>query len=88
MFSPERALPVEQILNNEYTAMVKTKYGGHISFCEGLLPTGCNYTCRMLTEYLKVVLNDMEEDKLNNNSNLNEQISNAKSDTKPVFTLD
>ena len=27
-----------------------------ISFCEGLIPTGCNYVCRVLTDYLKSVL--------------------------------
>lgn len=61
MFSPEEAFPIEQVKANPYTALVCTKYGGHIAFCEGLLPTGCNYTCRLLTEYLEIVLNDIEQ---------------------------
>lgn len=58
MFSPERAFPIEKIKSNPYTAMVVTKYGGHISFCEGLIPYGCNYTCRILRDYLAHVLDD------------------------------
>ena len=61
MFSPERAFPIEKIKQNPFTAMVWTKYGGHISFCEGLLPTGCNYTCRLLKEYLDFVINESSE---------------------------
>lgn len=56
--SPECAFPVEQIKSNPHTALVSTKYGGHIAFCEGLLPTGCNYSCRILKEYLEIILND------------------------------
>ncbi len=47
-------------LNNKFIfkALVSTKYGGHIAFCEGLLPTGYNYSCRVFKEYLDLVLND------------------------------
>jgi len=38
MFSPERVFPIEKIKSNPFTAMVITKHGGHIGFCEGLLP--------------------------------------------------
>lgn len=61
MFSPSRAFPIEKLQQNPYTAMVWTKYGGHISFCEGILPTGCNYVCRLLKEYLDYVLNESQE---------------------------
>lgn len=63
MFSPERAFPLDKIRQNPYTAMVVTRYGGHISFCEGLLPTGCNYSCRILKEYLQQVLGEIANDK-------------------------
>jgi predicted alpha/beta-fold hydrolase len=56
MFSPGKVFPIEKIRANPYLAMVWTKYGGHISFCEGLVPNGCNYACRILTEYLQQVL--------------------------------
>jgi predicted alpha/beta-fold hydrolase len=62
MFSPERAFPLEKIKQNPFTAMVCTKYGGHIAFCEGLLPTGCNYACRLLGEYINYVLNEIDEE--------------------------
>jgi hypothetical protein len=56
MFSPERAFPLDKFRSSPYIALVWTKYGGHISFCEGLMPTGPNYTCRILGDYLKLVL--------------------------------
>jgi len=61
MFSPESAFPYEIIKANPFTAMVWTKHGGHIGFCEGILPTGCNYVCRILREYLKIVSSVIEE---------------------------
>lgn len=60
MFSPARAFPLDKIRQSSYTAMVVTKYGGHISFCESLMPTGCNYVCRVLREYLQHVLSEIE----------------------------
>lgn len=87
MFSPARAFPIEKIKQNPFTAMVCTKYGGHISFCEGLIPTGCNYTCRLLKEYLQYVLNELEE-----NEKLAEKLCASDSlveDSKgPKFGLD
>ncbi len=59
MFSPERAFPIEKIKSNPFTAMVWTKYGGHISFCEGFIPYGCNYTCRIFKDYFQHVLNEL-----------------------------
>jgi len=61
MFSPERAFPIDKIKSNPYTAMIWTKYGGHIGFCEGLLPTGCNYACRILKDYLNNVIIESDE---------------------------
>ncbi len=59
MFAPAKSLPLENIRTNPLTAMVLTTYGGHIAWCEGWRkPLACNYTCRILTDYLThVVLN-------------------------------
>ena len=74
IFSPKRAFPIEQIKANPFTALVHTKYGGHISFCEGLIPTGCNYVCRVLTDYLKSVLDQSTDLKPETpNSKFNEE---------------
>ncbi len=79
---------MEKFLSNPNIALVATKYGGHISFVEGmnnkcflnktlkinrilslyskgLIPTGCNYACRLLNDYLQNVLNDMNQNKSN-----------------------
>ena len=56
MFSPETSFPIEKIKSNPYTALVKTNYGGHISFCEGIFPTGCNFVCRLLREYIQLLI--------------------------------
>lgn len=89
MFSPESAFPIEQIKRNPYTALVATKYGGHIAFCEGLLPNGCNYTCRLFSEYLQIII---EENIVNNKKSPNEfqpQTDHAKTSqaNTPVFTI-
>ena len=83
MFSPERSWPVEKVKQNPYTAMVCPRYGGHIGFCEGILPTGCNYTCRLLTEYLNTVLSEIdEEDKKVKKRNVGKEESRVNNDQK------
>jgi len=89
MFSPERAFPIDEIRKNPKTAMVCTRYGGHISFCEGILPTGCNYTCRLLTEYLTYVLNEVEEQAKNASpSSSSDSQKEKEQQHQPVFKLD
>ena len=56
MLSTETDLPIEKFKSNPYTALVKTSYGGHVAFCEGILPIGCNYVCRMLREYIQIAI--------------------------------
>lgn len=86
MFSPESAFPIEQIKSNPFTALVCTKYGGHIAFCEGLLPTGCNYTCRLLTEYIQIVLSDMENDQNINNQKNESDINTVNIQASPLIS--
>lgn len=88
MFSPERAFPIEKIKANPFTAMVCTKYGGHISFCEGIMPTGCNYTCRVLTEYLQHVLAEMDEQPKTSKQSFNDDNDSLSSSEPPKFTLE
>lgn len=92
MFSPARAFPIEKIKQNPFTAMVITKYGGHISFCEGIMPTGCNYSCRVLKEYLQHVLNDLEQEeekqKLLAKSNSTSTKATNMSTSNPATPLD
>jgi hypothetical protein len=45
------------------TSILYVQLLGHIAWCEGLYPLGCNYTCRMLMDYLKYVLDEIKENK-------------------------
>lgn len=76
MFSPARSFPLDKFNSNPNIAMVMTKYGGHISFTEGLWPTGCNYACRLFKDYLNNIITELQT--------ANEQIIN-KNDEKPMF---
>ena len=56
MFSTKTDLPIEEIKSNPYTALVKTKHGGHNSFTDTLYPKGCSFICHVLRDYLQAVL--------------------------------
>lgn len=64
MFSPYKSFPIDKIKTNPYTAMILTKYGGHIAWCEGIYPLGCNFTCRILNDLLKFITNEISEQEL------------------------
>ena len=57
-----KAYPIEKLSANPNIALVVTKYGGHISFVEGLCPTGCNFACRILKDYLSNILIDIKSE--------------------------
>ena len=59
LIMPGTCLPIEKIKSNPYIALIKTRYGGHGAFCEGLLPIGCNYVCRVLREYIQILFEDI-----------------------------
>jgi hypothetical protein len=54
-----QAFPIEKFTSNPNTVLIKTQQGGHISFAEGLMPFGCNYACRLLSDYLEDVVKDI-----------------------------
>ena len=56
MLSTETDIPIDNIKRNPYTALIKTKFGGHNGFCETFFPKGCNYVCRIISEYIQIVL--------------------------------
>jgi predicted alpha/beta-fold hydrolase len=71
---------LEKISANPNVALVMTKYGGHISFVEGLCPTGCNFACRLLSDYLQNILVEIKTQ----NENPNQSTPPFH---KPIFTL-
>ena len=58
MLSTETDIPIEKIRSNPYTALIKTKFGGHNGFSETVIPKGCTYVCRLLREYIQTLLED------------------------------
>jgi abhydrolase domain-containing protein 1/3 len=62
MFAPFKEVPFEEIRKNPKVGMVLTKYGGHIAWCEGLNPLNCNFTCRLLTDYIKFAIKEIKEE--------------------------
>lgn len=59
-FQPGDSLPTEGAERSSHVAILATKYGGHIGFMEGALPTRYHYSDRVLSEYLKTVLENRE----------------------------
>ncbi|EDV22575.1 uncharacterized protein TRIADDRAFT_58949 [Trichoplax adhaerens] len=55
-FSPENAIPVDDIAKNSNLALILTKTGGHIGFMEGLFPVGSTYMDRLFGQFLEAYL--------------------------------
>eukprot|EP00117_Sycon_ciliatum_P032041 scpid62772/ scgid3106/ Abhydrolase domain-containing protein 3 len=49
-------LPTEKIRASQYCAMVITKWGGHLGFLEGTIPTGDTFGDKLLAQYVKAVM--------------------------------
>ncbi|XP_077989808.1 phospholipase ABHD3-like [Glandiceps talaboti] len=54
-FSPETALPLEEARQHPNIVFAVTSHGGHIGFCEGLLPRNQSYMERVLFQYVDAV---------------------------------
>lgn len=54
-FSPGDSLPLEEAAGSDSVAILTTKYGGHIGFMEGLLPTRYHFSDRVFEQYAKAV---------------------------------
>ena len=58
MFQPEYCIPSEEAKSSAFVAILRTKYGGHIGFMEGWLPTTRHFTDRVFAQYLRAVYSE------------------------------
>ncbi|KAH3721420.1 phospholipase ABHD3-like isoform X2 [Dreissena polymorpha] len=54
-FSPHRALPINEAMENNNIAMLVTTHGGHIGFLDGVIPRQPTYMYRLFAQYLDAV---------------------------------
>jgi len=50
------ALPKEQSRANENILLAVTARGGHVSFLEGLWPSGASYSDKLTVEFIKFIV--------------------------------
>ena len=54
------AVPVAQIAQSDYVAMLMTSYGGHLAWIDGLLPVSVgNFMDRAYGQWLEAILSDL-----------------------------
>lgn len=54
-FQPGDSIPIEEASQTKNVAIVTTRYGGHIGFMEGWLPTRYHFSDRLFAQYAKGV---------------------------------
>lgn len=59
-FQPGDALPTEETSSNDYVAILKTQYGGHIGFMEGWAPTRYHFSDRVFSQFANAVFSNIE----------------------------
>ena len=61
-FSPGDSLPSEETKRSDFFAILTTKYGGHIGFMEGILPTRYHFSDRVFEQYASAIFKGKMED--------------------------
>lgn len=59
-FQPGDSLPKTAACNSSHLAIVSTRYGGHVGFCEGWIPTGYFWSDRLVSQFLQTVFNNRD----------------------------
>jgi len=59
-FQPGDALPTDETSSNDYVAIMKTQYGGHIGFMEGWAPTRYHFSDRVFSQFANGVFSNLE----------------------------
>jgi len=59
-FQPGEALPTDETSSNDYVAIMKTQYGGHIGFMEGWAPTRYHFSDRVFSQFANGVFSNLD----------------------------
>jgi len=70
-FQPGESIPTDEAKESDHVAILRTKYGGHIGFMEGWLPTRYHFTDRLFAQFIDAVYNQ-------NGSKILTQLSGSK----------
>ena len=57
---PGEALPTDETSSNDYVAIMKTQYGGHIGFMEGWAPTRYHFSDRVFSQFANGVFSNLD----------------------------
>jgi len=60
-FQPGDSIPYIGAQNSSHMAIMTTKYGGHIGFMEGTIPSRYFYSDRVFSQYLQAIINNQEQ---------------------------
>ena len=55
VFSPGETLPTDEAKQSDHVAILTTKYGGHIGFMEGALPTRFHFSDRVFEQFARSI---------------------------------
>lgn len=59
-FQPGDSIPYQGAQTSSHVAILTTKYGGHIGFMEGTIPSRYFYSDKVLSQYLKAVFTNQQ----------------------------
>eukprot|EP00092_Neocalanus_flemingeri_P015499 GFUD01016778.1.p1 GENE.GFUD01016778.1~~GFUD01016778.1.p1 ORF type:complete len:410 (-),score=78.78 GFUD01016778.1:78-1307(-) len=59
-FQPADSIPYQGAEKSTHVAILTTKYGGHIGFMEGSIPSGHFYSDRVFSQYLQAVFSNKD----------------------------
>ena len=59
-FQPGDSIPKAQAERSSHVGIVTTKYGGHVGFVEGWIPTGFFWSDRLVSEFLQTVFSNQD----------------------------
>merc|ERR1719320_2293742 len=60
-FQPGDSIPYIGAQNSSHMAIMTTKYGGHIGFMEGTIPSRYFYSDRVFSQYLQAIISNQEQ---------------------------
>ena len=60
-FQPGDTIPTDEARQCDHLGVLTTRYGGHIGFMEGLIPTRYHFSDRLFAQYASAVFQNLDE---------------------------